>query len=44
MVLKRAFLLLQGLTHGSPYPSDPTKTNYTKLERKIWCVFTASSI
>ena len=25
-----------GLTHGSPYPSDPTKTNYTKLNRKIW--------
>ena len=25
-----------GLTHGSPYPSDPTKTNYTKLDRKIW--------
>ena len=25
-----------GLTHGAPYPSDPTKTNYTKLVRKVW--------
>ena len=25
-----------GLTHLSPYPSDPTKTNYKKLSRSIW--------
>ena len=28
-----------GLTHGSPYPSDPSKTPYTKLERQIWPMF-----
>ena len=25
-----------GLTMGSPYPSDPTKTTYTKIERPMW--------
>ena len=29
-------MLRISLTHGSPYPSDPTKTNYTKLTRKMW--------
>lgn len=26
-----------GLTMGSPYPSDPSKTPFTKITRAIWC-------
>ena len=25
-----------GLTMGSPYPSNPAKTPYTKITRKMW--------
>jgi microcystin degradation protein MlrC len=25
-----------GLTKGSPYPSDPSKTPYTKIKRPTW--------
>lgn len=28
-----------GLTMGSPYPSDPSKTPFTKITRAIWCAF-----
>ena len=33
-----------GLTMGSPYPSDPSKTPFTKITRAIWCACRSASL